>query len=556
MMFNNDLQQRNIQQKGLVLSSPNRIEPVAPPARPLTPLINPVAPGPGKRHRLRTALVVVVLIALLLGSVRLLPLAYDNNNQLLVRIGSQQSTLVDLRQSVPVSPYLLGTNVFPQAGTSSLDAVDSGFMNYGPTITNDLRDAHVKLLRFPGGSWGENHVYSPEQLNDFSTLLSRVGAEGMVQVQLSDPLNVQPDDLTARAKQAGDIVDYMNHLHSTQRTGKYAHALFHPIKFWTVGNEPDQLINPDTGEKFTVADYVKAFIQFSLVMHQTDPTIQVFGPEISQFYGLGTGLTDAQGQLWMEGFLKGVGEYEQQHPQLKFHILDGVSFHRYQFDDAHLASALLMSSTGEWNYLLPSLHQLIRQDFGHDLPVAITEINTNPNGAVPPRGLAALWWADTLGMLMNQQVDYVAFFSAEGVDKPYPLFDTHNLHETAMLRVMQLFSHFQRNLIPLDIQREPLSLYATQDDAHQTVSLLFVNKSSIAQLAQVSAQSTLPALDPWPNLNINIQGFSMLLVTLHYNGGAAAYSYIAPFTDNATAAPLSYTVCGNKTNSVANSVPC
>ena len=121
----------------------------------------------------------------------------------------------------------------------------------------------------------------------------------------------------------------MNDPKSSFRTGQNASAPFHPIKFWTVGNEPDLLINSDTGKRFTVEEYTKDFIQFSLAMHQNDSTIQVFGPELSQFDGVGVGPKDANGQLWMEDFLKGVHAYEQAHPDLNFHLLDGVSFHYY-----------------------------------------------------------------------------------------------------------------------------------------------------------------------------------------------------------------------------------
>ena len=240
----------------------------------------------------------------------------------------------------------------------------------------------------------------------------------------------------------------------------------------------------------TVAAYVNDFIQYSIAMHQNNPTIKVFGPEISQFYGIGAGPKDSMGTLWMEGFLEGVAKYEKAHPDLKFHLLDGVSFHRYQFTDASGSPYLLMSSPDEWNYLLPSLRQFVRQTLGRDVPIAITEINTNPNAQVPTRGQAALWWADTLGTLMNQQAEFVAYFSAEGVSQPYPLFNSDG-SPTAMYRVMELFSHLQPDLIPLQIQHDPISVYATQDDTHQTLSLLFVNKSSTNQLAEVTSQNQL-----------------------------------------------------------------
>ena len=47
-----------------------------------------------------------------------------------------------------------------------------------------------------------------------------------------------------------------------------------------------------------------------------------------------------------------------------------------------------------------------------------------------------------------------------------------------MLRVMQLFAHLQHNFVPLQVQHEPVSVYATQDDTQQTVAypLLRVEK--------------------------------------------------------------------------------
>jgi hypothetical protein len=153
-------------------------------------------------------------------------------------------------------------------------------------------------------------------------------------------------------------------------------------------------------------------------------------------------------------------------------------------------------------------------------------------------------------------VAYVAFFSAEGVDTPYPLFTSNGLHQTAMLRVMQLFSHLQNNLIPVAIQHDPVSLYATQDDTHQTVSLLFVNKSPVTQLAQVSAQNQFLIGGPWHDMNISLSGYSITLVTLHRDGGAEAYSYDVPINENSAVGPLKSTVCGKTSDVIANDIPC
>src|SRR5215470_9621168 len=146
------------------------------------------------RGRLYTVLSTLLLVMLILAAVRVTSVASGNTDELVLKVGSQQQALIDLRQSLPISPYLFGVNVFPEENTRDALNNYSGFMSYGPQIVNGLKNAGIRLLRFPGGSWGEaqplqNHVLSYEQLYDFSTLLNLVGADGMVQARLSCPLN-------------------------------------------------------------------------------------------------------------------------------------------------------------------------------------------------------------------------------------------------------------------------------------------------------------------------------------------------------------------------------
>jgi hypothetical protein len=520
----------------------------------------PLQQPPSKRKRQRrliTFLTIVLLILIIFAGLRISEVASSANDQLLVHIGGQQVATLDLRQSFPISPYLFGTNVFPLHATSSLDSTTSGFMPYTSLMSSGMQAAGIKLLRYPGGNWGEQHILSDSQLDDFSKMLTQTNAQGMLQAHLSGPVvdqtgTLQPagmtDSLASRANFAARWVSYMN----TSKNG------LHPVLFWTVGNEPDRLIDPLTRKPYTVADYVNAFIQFSRAMHQADPNIKVFGPEISQFFGVGAGPFDAGGHAWMDGFLEGVGAYEQAHfgKDMSYHLLDGVSFHFYPFSTSQAPSSLILSSANQWNYLLPPLRNLIQRDLGRDAPIAVTEINTNVGQIVPSPGIASLWWADTLGSLMNQEVGYAAFFSTAGVSRPYPLFTPDGLHETAMMRVMQLFSRLQHNLVPLSVQDNPVSVYATQDDSHQTVSLLFINKSSDAQLVQVAPADQVAGYSPWSSQSITLAGNSIVVVTLHRSAGADAYSFREPGGNSAAAAPLVYTVCGHKTDPLASSIPC
>src|SRR2546423_7531139 len=146
-----------------------------------------------QRHpRILGIMSTLLLIILIFAAVRLPAVAnilsvepVSSNDELLVHIGNQQAVTLDLRQSLPISPDLLGANVFPQSGTSSEDNAQ-GFMDYSPLLTVNLTDAHIKLLRFPGGKWGEEHFLSLDELSAFSTLLVELNADGMVQTQLAD----------------------------------------------------------------------------------------------------------------------------------------------------------------------------------------------------------------------------------------------------------------------------------------------------------------------------------------------------------------------------------
>lgn len=507
--------------------------------------------GKGRRG-IVTAVTVILLVMVVLAGIRVYAGYSATDDQFQVHLGDA-STTVDLRQSFAISPNLFGVNVFPKANSSSLDKNFDGFMNYTPLVINDLKGMNINMLRYPGGAWGEQHVLSYKQLDDLSTVLNQTGAQGMVQVRLGPIMTNTGDqkkytDLAFRANQAGLWVDYMDNCKSRQRIGITPNPPCHPITLWTVGNEPDLLTNTATNAKYTVKDYVNEFIQYSIAMHKNNPTIQVFGPEISSFKGIGAGPSDANGQLWMDDFLKGVASYEKQN-NLKFHLLDGVSFHRYPYDRAP-GPALLLSSTNEWSYLLPQLRETIKQDFGRSIPVAITEINTDPGipGATPPTpGQASLWWADTLGTLMNQQVEYAAFFSAEGVSNPYPLFSNGGQKETAMARVMQMFAHLQKNVVPIAVQHDPVDMFATVDDARQKVSLLFINKSAGQESVQINPSAGAPLVGPWKTLNASVPPYSIAVVTMNRNGGSDAYSFAVPTSNdstNLTVNQLAYIVCG------------
>jgi hypothetical protein len=256
----------------------------------------------------------------------------------------------------------------------------------------------------------------------------------------------------------------------------------------------------------------------------------------------------------MQGFLEGVSAYERTH-NLPFHLLDGVSFHYYPFKDERQDVATILNDPPQWDMLLPGLRQLIRQTFGRDLPTAITEINTNAGKVPLSQDLSALWWAETLGKLMGNQADYVAFFSTEGVDSPNPLFLQKDLTQTSLLRVMQLFSHVQTHLVPIQGAQGTVSIYATQDDGHASVSLFFVNQTSYSQQISVQAESILPwsswqglqAWSSWQTAGLMLPGYSMAVLTLHRSGHDELFSFDNTVGQQQEMPEVQHVVCNSTT---------
>ncbi|MBK9233043.1 MAG: hypothetical protein IPO15_19920 [Anaerolineae bacterium] len=72
-------------------------------------------------------------------------------------------------------------------------------------------------------------------------------------------------------------------------------------------------------------------------------------------------------------------------------------------------------SSEEYDRLIPALKQLVLTTTGRELPVAVTEINSNwanvsGGEATPETFYNGLWWADALGRLIRQQTTIVAQF--------------------------------------------------------------------------------------------------------------------------------------------------
>jgi hypothetical protein len=64
---------------------------------------------------------------------------------------------------------------------------------------------------------------------------------------------------------------------------------------------------------------------------------------------------------------------------------------------------------------------------------------------------------------------------------------------------------------------------------------------------QINASSGIPYAGPWQSQNVNIPAYSIVVVTLHRNAVADAYSFAVPTTNDSTNLAINsivYTTCG------------
>jgi hypothetical protein len=267
-----------------------------------------------------------------------------------------------------VSPLVYGTNTGP-------------WQSVGLEQIPLSKAAGIGLIRWPGGNWGDENDVTPLMLDEYIALCRQVGAEPLIHVRLAKG---SPEQAAALVRLANVERGY-------------------GVRYWAVGNEPDLFVKKRRASTYNVADYVRDFTAFRAAMKAADQKITVVGPEISQYNGAGGYPTDATGVDWMEGFLRGVPDVEM------------VSFHRYPFGAPPPTAASLAAEPPAWTRAMDELRAQIRAATGRDIPIAVTEANSDWTGRIDDEAGTdshrnALWWADVLGRLIRGGATVVAQF--------------------------------------------------------------------------------------------------------------------------------------------------
>jgi hypothetical protein len=347
---------------------------------------------------------------------------------------------VDASQGLgTINPYVYGANFGPWVGVP-VDLMD------------EADQAGITYLRFPGGQWGDQNDLKDYQIDRFISLALRLGAEPKINVRLAGG---SPD-------KAAEMVRYCN------ITNDYN------VRYWSIGNEPSLYTN--IYGDYDTEMYNKEWREFAEAMRAVDPEIILIGPEIHQYTGNPeTDPRDAAGRDWTREFLIANGD-----------LVDIVAIHRYPFPTSMTGPPKtiddLRANSREWETIIPNLRALIRETTGRDLPVAVTEINSDwshatGGDATPDSFYNAIWWGDVLGRLIRQRVDIVAYFLLQSQTRTggWGLLARFEVRPTYY--VYQMYKQFGDELLYASSDDPDVSIFAARRAEDDAITIMIINLS-------------------------------------------------------------------------------
>ena len=352
----------------------------------------------------------------------------------------------------PISPYIFGSNYGPWT------SVPAGKMP-------EALKSHVTVLRFPGGNWGDQNDIQTFQLDMFMNLCKQMGAIPTISVRLLDGT---PEAAVALLRYANFEKDYQ-------------------IRYWSIGNEPD-LFGKRPSVDYDTERLNREWRAIAVAMKAVDPTILLMGPELSGAYtsDFATNPKDTSGRDWMTEFLKANGD-----------LVDIVAYHRYPFPVSNNAGNVtidqLRQNLPEWNRTVQYLRGLVHETTGRDLPIAVTEANSNWGPAVqgeatPDSFYNAIWWADVLGRMIDENVLMVNQFvltNASGQSGGWGLISILGLSPSYY--VYQMYANFGSERVYAASGVENVTVYAAKR-TDGTLTIMIINLADNEQRISLSVK--------------------------------------------------------------------
>jgi hypothetical protein len=415
-----------------------------------------------------------------------------------IPVASPGSLLVDPDIDLgPISPLIYGSNHGPWT------AVPAGMMDFA-------LDSRVTNLRWPGGEWGDNFDVKEYQIDQFMFFLEQLNAIPTISVRMVD----------GTPEAAAELVRYCN-----IEKG-------YDVKYWSIGNEPTLYEGRPAVDSFDTVRFNREWRAIAEAMKAVDPDILLLGPELHGSYtsNFAANPKDSSGRDWMVEFLEANGD-----------MVDIVTYHRYPFPGSSGSSAKipdLRQDLPEWNRTIRYLRELIQETTGRDLPIGVTETNSHYTHAVqgeatPDSLYNAIWWADALGRMIDEDVFIANYFllAATGSSAGFGMIAPYDIRPTYY--VYQLYSHFGDQQIYASSGVAGLNMYAARDSAGR-LTIMIINPEDTALNAslEVVGLKARPAEKWLLDATHNAENLGMQTLTLEgelaFPGQSVTLYIIAP----------------------------
>ncbi|MCC6354672.1 MAG: hypothetical protein IT577_12355 [Verrucomicrobiae bacterium] len=316
----------------------------------------------------------------------------------LVRLSSEAARAA-LAATVTVHPDRIGHRIDPRFfGINALFWIEDDASRSDGKITAALKGMPCGLMRFPGGEVADNFHWRSNALDDikdfpfedgpdeldfdeFIRWRDEIGAEAICVANLET--GFIRGDIGAAAREAAEWVRYSN------VEKKFA------VRYWEIGNESDLA---GTRYPLRAEEYARAVVQFSKAMKAVDPSVSVgalgpFGHDHTAFLdnltdeGLAQARSATRAQLKQKDrpFPRRSSPGPAWWPtvcEIAGGHFDFAIIHRYDATRARFgAGPAAPIRPGE---LVAGLDAFLKRALGREMPIALTEWNTNRNAELSP----------------------------------------------------------------------------------------------------------------------------------------------------------------------------
>ena len=368
---------------------------------------------------------------------------------------------VDTTQDLgPISPLVYGTN-------------------YGPwmvvTVENQpaFEASGLTYLRFPGGRWGDTYDLRDYQLRQLKTHVEQIDATVTISTRLLGGSPAQSADLVKMANDEFDL----------------------GVEWWSIGNEPSLYVALQDATEWDTVHFNQQWRLHAEAILEVDPSIKLMGPNTHQFrQDESTNPKDENGLDWMREFLRENGD-----------MVEVVTFHRYPFPVSRSNPLptvdMLRDNSSEWDEIIPTIREVIREETGRDIPIGIMEVNSNYSDvsgdiATPDSHYGAIWWGDVLTRLIKQDVFMVTHFALQNNTAGWGMMGRVDVRPAYY--TYQLFQRLGENKVAVHSDDEMINILgARRADGALTVLLINRADDAIVHPLSIDGETGLVANERW-----------------------------------------------------------